>query len=270
MHTSLLSSIFHPVINKWFSASLGQPTDIQQAAWPKISNGEHVLVTAPTGSGKTLTAFLWALHQLMTGEWPGGQIRVIYISPSKALNTDVQQNLIKPLTELQEYFQREDEAFSPVRVFTRSGDTPQSVRRQMLRKPPEILITTPESLNILISSKNGRQMLTGICSVILDEIHAVAGSKRGTHLMTAVERLVPLCGEFQRIAHSATVNPLQTIADFLGGYPKILRSILPVIDVGVFVDSEAKSILKSISQFFDFFSSNIFLNNGTTPASIIA
>lgn len=210
--------IFHPVITRWFERTLGQPTDIQQIAWPRIANKEHVLITAPTGSGKTLTAFLWAIHQLMTGVWPGGQIRVVYVSPAKALNNDVRQNLLQPLSELEECFRKEGESFSPVRVMTRSGDTPQDERRGMLRKPPEILITTPESLNILISSPNGRRMLTHVCSVILDEIHSVAGSKRGTHLMTAVERLVPLCGSFQRIALSATIKPLPKIADFIGGY----------------------------------------------------
>ncbi|MFH2063635.1 MAG: DEAD/DEAH box helicase [Pseudomonadota bacterium] len=215
---SFLHGMFHPTIAGWFEGTLGLPTDIQQIAWPKIADSEHVLITAPTGSGKTLTAFLWAIHQLMTGVWPGGQVRVIYVSPSKALNNDVQKNLIQPLSELQERFEKEGRAFCPVRVLTRSGDTPQSERRGMLKHPPEILITTPETLNILISSINGRKMLTGVCSVILDEIHAVAGSKRGTHLMTAVDRLVPLCGEFQRIALSATVRPLKKVADFVGGY----------------------------------------------------
>ncbi len=210
--------IFHPVITRWFERTLGQPTDIQQIAWPRIADKEHVLITAPTGSGKTLTAFLWAIHQLMTGVWPGGQIRVVYVSPAKALNNDVRQNLLQPIEELEECFRKEGEAFSPVRVMTRSGDTSQDERRGMLRKPPEILITTPESLNILISSPNGRRMLTHVCSVILDEIHSVANSKRGTHLMTAVERLVPLCGSFQRIALSATIKPLSKIADFIGGY----------------------------------------------------
>lgn len=218
MADTLPHTLFHPIIGDWFENTMGRPTEIQQITWPKIANQEHVLVTAPTGSGKTLTAFLWPIHQLMTGKWPGGQVRVIYVSPSKALNNDVQKNLLQPLSQLQECFAEKQETFFPVRVVTRSGDTPQSERRRMLRKPPEILITTPESLNILVSAPNGRRMLAGVCMVILDEIHAVSGSKRGTHLMTAVDRLVPICGEFQRVALSATIRPLSTIADFIGGY----------------------------------------------------
>ncbi len=214
-------NIFHPLISKWFRETLGRPTDVQKKAWPEISLENNVLITAPTGSGKTLTAFLWATNQLLTGQWPGGHVRVLYISPLKALNNDIYKNLTKPLKELQSIFIDRGEPCTPVRVLTRSGDTPQKERRQMLRAPPEILITTPESLNILISSTYGRKILTGIHTVIMDEIHALAGSKRGTHLMTAVDRLVPLTGEFQRIALSATVKPLDKIADFIGGYKMV-------------------------------------------------
>jgi ATP-dependent helicase Lhr and Lhr-like helicase len=211
-------SFFHPLIGDWFRESLGDPTDIQSRAWPEIALRKHALITAPTGSGKTLTAFLWAINQLLTGTWKPGQPRVLYVSPLKALNNDVQRNLIKPIEELKAFFLRADENFPPIGVLTRSGDTPAEDRRQMLRRPPEILITTPESLNILLSSQNGRGLLGGITTVILDEIHAIVGSKRGTHLITAVDRLVLLSGEFQRIALSATVKPLSTVAEFVGGY----------------------------------------------------
>jgi len=211
-------SAFHPLIRKWFTESIGNPTDIQIKAWPEISAGKHVLVSAPTGSGKTLTAFLWSINQLATGSWQGGRLRVLYISPLKALNNDVQRNLLKPLSELKEVFKKAGEHFPFLQVLTRSGDTPQADRRRMLGRPPEILISTPESLNILVSSKNSRLMLTGVATVILDEIHAVVGTKRGTHLITAVDRLVPLTGEFQRIALSATVKPMEKVADFIGGY----------------------------------------------------
>lgn len=208
---------FHPLIARWFAERLGSPTDVQLRAWAEVIAGRHLLVTAPTGSGKTLAAFLWAINQLVSGAWPKGETRVLYISPLKALNNDVRKNLLTPLRELAACFRDADAEFPQIGVETRSGDTPGSERQRMLRHPPEILITTPESLNILLTSKSGRQILTGITTVILDEIHAVAGTKRGTHLITAVDRLVPLCGEFQRIALSATVRPLETVADFLGG-----------------------------------------------------
>jgi len=209
---------FHPLVRRWFLERVGTPTDAQARAWPAIAEGRHVLVTAPTGSGKTLAAFLWSLDQLLRGAWPGGQVRVLYISPLKALNTDVERNLKAPLGQLKEIFSDAREALPEIQVMTRSGDTSPADRRRMVRRPPEILITTPESLNILLTSQGGRRMFGGLTTVILDEIHAVAGTKRGTHLMTAVERLVPLSGEFQRISISATIRPLERIAAFVGGY----------------------------------------------------
>ncbi len=209
---------FHPLIRRWFRERFGVPTPVQTAAWPLIASGSHVLVTAPTGSGKTLAAFLWSIDRMVSGAWSGGGTRVLYVSPLRALNNDIRRNLIAPIEELGALFAAENEPFPSIQVLTRSGDTPADERRRMLRRPPEILITTPESLNILLTSKSGRHSLTGIAAVILDEIHAVAGTKRGTHLITAVERLVPLAGEFQRIALSATVRPLETVAAFIGGY----------------------------------------------------
>lgn len=210
--------LFHPLIRKWFSENLGTPTDIQARSWPVIARGSHLLITAPTGSGKTLAAFLWAINQLVSGAWSTGQTRVLYVSPLKALNNDIRRNLTAPLDQLDGYFKDAGEPFPEVHVLTRSGDTPAEERRQMLRRRPEILITTPESLNIMLSSRSGRTLLTGLATVILDEIHAVVGSKRGTHLMTAVDRLVLLTGEFQRLALSATVKPLETVAEFVGGF----------------------------------------------------
>ena len=210
-------SLFHPLIARWFTERVGTPTDVQTQAWPLIARGEHVLITAPTGSGKTLTAFLWALDRLVRGEWPLGHTSVLYVSPLKALNNDVRRNLLRPLSELREVFAEAEEPFPDIGVLTRSGDTPQSDRRRMLRHPPEILITTPESLNLLLSSQGGRSLLTGVETSILDEIHAVVGNRRGVHLITAVDRLVRLSGEFQRIALSATVRPLEKVAEFIGG-----------------------------------------------------
>jgi ATP-dependent Lhr-like helicase len=211
-------SRFHPVIAQWFRQRYQGPTDIQSKAWKHIQDQRHVLVTAPTGSGKTLTAFLWAINELAATSPPPGQTRVLYVSPLKALNNDIRRNLLQPLEELRTCFEGAGQKLPEIRVLTRSGDTPFTERRQMLRRPPEILITTPESLNLLLASPRARRILSSVRTLILDEIHAVFDTKRGTYLMTAVERLVLLAGEFQRIALSATVNPPETVADFVGGF----------------------------------------------------
>lgn len=209
---------FDALVQKWFQQRFTKPTEVQRKAWPLISKGEHVLVTAPTGSGKTLTAFLWSVNQLISGNWEPGRIRVLYVSPLKALNNDIARNLLAPLAELNAVFESHHRIKPQIRVAVRSGDTPQDQRRRMLQNPPEILITTPETLNNLLTSRNGRSLLTGLATVIIDEIHAVAGTKRGTHLITAVDRLVEFSGEFQRIALSATVKPEERIAAFVGGF----------------------------------------------------
>ncbi|MAE64349.1 MAG: ATP-dependent helicase [Phycisphaeraceae bacterium] len=212
--------LFHPLVADWFTRDVGTPTDVQSQAWRAVADGRHVLVTAPTGSGKTLTAFLWALDRLATGGWPDDATSVLYVSPLKALNNDIQRNLILPLGRLRDCFERAATPFPDIRVLTRSGDTPQSDRRRMLRHPPQILITTPESLNLMLGSAGGQSILTQVRTVILDEIHAVIDNRRGTHLMTAVERLSILSGEFQRIALSATVRPLEIVARFVGGFER--------------------------------------------------
>ncbi len=217
------SRLFHPLVWDWFTRELGQPTQVQRRAWPAIAAGRHVLVTAPTGSGKTMAAFLWAINQMLSGAWATGAVRVLYVSPLKALNNDIQRNLLDPLAGLERAFQDAGQPWPGMEVLTRSGDTPASQRRRMQSHPPEILITTPESLNLILSSPRARDMLRGLATVILDEIHAVVGSKRGTHLITAVERATRLSGEFQRIAISATVRPLATVADFVAGYRLLER-----------------------------------------------
>jgi ATP-dependent helicase Lhr and Lhr-like helicase len=209
---------FHSLTTAWFAAKVGAPTDIQRQAWPRIAAGEHVLAVAPTGSGKTLTAFLSALDSLATGKWPTGRISVVYVTPLKALGNDVRRNLVMPLAGLRRAFEEAGAPFPAIRAAIRTGDTPADERRRMVRHPPEILLTTPESLNLLLSSQGGRSMLGAVRLVILDEIHAVAGSKRGAFLLGAVERLALVAGEFQRVALSATVAPLSTVAAMVGGF----------------------------------------------------
>ncbi|MBB6479837.1 DEAD/DEAH box helicase [Spirochaeta isovalerica] len=210
--------LFHPLIQDWFTRKYSAPTDIQEKGWREIASRSHVLMTAPTGSGKTLASFLWSINQLVTEQWPGGTVRVLYISPLKALNNDVRRNLTEPLKELRAFFEERGESFPEIRVQTRSGDTSGSDRQKMMRRPPEILITTPESLNIMLTSGAAQSLLSGLSVLILDEIHAIAANKRGVHLFSAVERLTLINGEFQRIGLSATVQPMNLVASLLGGY----------------------------------------------------
>src|SRR3954454_14678840 len=194
-----------PATRSWFERAFAGPTPAQEAAWPVIAGGSHVLVQAPTGSGKTLAAFLTGIDRLNAS--PGEGLRLLYVSPLKALNYDVERNLRGPLAGLG----------STLTVGVRTGDTDQRERRQMLRTPPDILITTPESLFLLLTSQ-GRETLRGIETVIIDEVHAVAGTKRGAHLALTLERLDALLPKpAQRIGLSATVRPVDEVARFLGG-----------------------------------------------------
>ncbi len=208
----------HPAIARWFAQRHGPPTPVQGAAWPAIAQGDHVLATAPTGSGKTLAATLMALQALLTGRWPAGELSVLYVSPLKALSADVQRNLLAPLDELVAFLRQSGVPAPTVRVALRTGDTAQRDRAAVLRSPPEVLVTTPESLHILLVSASGRRMLANVRLCILDEIHAVAGNHRGTLLMAAVEELTRIAGPVQRVALSATVRPLELVARFVGGW----------------------------------------------------
>jgi len=206
---------FHPTLRAWFEETLGSPTPPQERGWPLVRGGGHVLIAAPTGSGKTLAAFLSAIDDLLRlGPEPPDETRVLYVSPLRALSNDVQKNLQTPLDELHE----RDPELPEIRVVVRTGDTSQSERARMKRRPPHILVTTPETLYILLTSDGGRAILRTVRTVIVDEIHALLGDKRGSHLSLSLERLEALTDEpLQRIGLSATQKPLEDVGRFLVG-----------------------------------------------------
>ncbi|HEX7355208.1 MAG TPA: ATP-dependent helicase [Mycobacteriales bacterium] len=211
---------FGPATRAWFDAAFAAPTAAQHEAWEAISTGRDALVVAPTGSGKTLAAFLWSLDRLAAAPYaddPRRRCRVLYVSPLKALAVDVERNLQAPLAGMRQAASRLGLDPPDITVGIRSGDTPSDQRRAFARRPPDILITTPESLFLLLTSQ-ARESLRGVDTVIVDEVHAVAGTKRGAHLAVSLERLDALLdGPAQRIGLSATVRPLPEIARFLGG-----------------------------------------------------
>ncbi len=213
--------LFHPAVSGWLRARFGQPTEAQSRAWVVTSQHRHALIAAPTGSGKTLAAFLSAINDLIVEGSDGplpDEVQVLYISPLKALSNDIQKNLQEPLAGIRKQLVELGLPDVPIRDAVRTGDTPAFERDRMRRSPPHILVTTPESLFILISSDSGRRMLGSVRTVIVDELHAVAGSKRGSHLMLTLERLDALCGKPPvRIGLSATVKPLSEMARFLIG-----------------------------------------------------
>ncbi|KIL40270.1 DEAD/DEAH box helicase, partial [Gordoniibacillus kamchatkensis] len=217
---------FHPVIRAWFEAQFGTPTGVQLQAWEHIRSGAHALISSPTGSGKTLAALLPCLDDIVrdkaaaaAGTWTPG-VRVLYVTPLKALNNDIRHHVVHFAEQMAGHADRlgQNAAWPGLTVGVRTGDTAQSTRASMLRKPPDVLVTTPESLYLLLTSPRARDMLRTVRSVIVDEIHDVAGDKRGMHLSLTLERLVAWCGrEPQRIGVSATQKPIERIARFLGG-----------------------------------------------------
>src|SRR3954469_15811954 len=215
---------FTPQSREWFLRAFEQPTEAQTQAWPAIASGEHVLLSAPTGSGKTLAAFLWALDRLTAKPLPEGErkTRLVYVSPLKALSYDIERNLRAPLQGIG----------GEIEVAIRTGDTPQRERAQMLRKPPDVLITTPESLYLMLTSR-AREILSDAEWVIVDEIHAVAQTKRAAPLALTLERLEQLASDpdraLQRIGLSATQRPLDEVARFLVGRGRECT----VVDTGI-------------------------------------
>src|SRR6516225_3424911 len=217
-HASLAS--FSSTTQEWFERAFEAPTPAQAQAWPAIASGEHVLISAPTGSGKTLAAFLWAIDTLAREPSSArAGIGLVYISPLKALSYDVDRNLRVPLRGIE----------ADLRVAVRTGDTPQRDRQAMLREPPDILITTPESLYLMLTGR-AQELFAGAQSCIVDEIHAVASTKRGAHLALTLERLSLAAGrDVQRIGLSATQKPLEEIGRFLVGPSRTCR----VVDTGI-------------------------------------
>ena len=220
---------FHPAVAAWFAKTFATPTEPQARAWPAIQAGRHVLIAAPTGSGKTLAAFLAAIDALVREGVRNGlrdETSVVYVSPLKALSNDIRKNLAAPLAGIREELVARDLPDLDIRTLVRTGDTPQHEREAMRRRPPHIVVTTPESLYILLGSASGRAMLATTRSVIVDEIHALASNKRGSHLALSLARLDALLERpVTRIGLSATQKPIEEVARFLGGDPE-------VVDVG--------------------------------------
>ncbi|MGZ4173912.1 MAG: DEAD/DEAH box helicase, partial [Solirubrobacteraceae bacterium] len=218
---------FSPTVRNWFLGAFAEPTPAQAQAWPAIASGEHVLISAPTGSGKTLAAFLWAIDRLASEPAQEPGTRLVYVSPLKALSYDIERNLRAPLRG----------TGADIKVAVRTGDTPQRERQAMIRNPPDILITTPESLYLMLTGR-AQEMLAATRWCIIDEIHAVASTKRGSHLALTLERLQANAErpdgarsgrEIQRIGLSATQNPLEEVGRFMVGPRRTCR----IVDTGV-------------------------------------
>src|SRR5262245_26609996 len=230
---------FSPLVADWFRERFGTPTAAQAEGWPAIARGDDTLIAAPTGSGTTLAAFLWSIDRLVTTAAAGGledRTDVIYVSPLKALGNDIQRNLSRPLQELGTLAAQRGRLLPEIRALVRSGDTPPGERQAMARRPPHLLVTTPESLYILLTAEGSRRYLRDARTVIVDEIHALAGDKRGAHLALSLERLDALAGRrLQRIGLSATQRPIEEVARLLIGAERsdaAGRPACTIVDVG--------------------------------------
>src|SRR5881409_3755366 len=212
---------FHPAVRRWFEQTFGSPTEPQLRGWPAIQSGRHVLISAPTGSGKTLAAFLASLDVLFRegahADLPD-ETQLVYVSPLKALSNDIRKNLQEPLVGIRALLQQANGREIDVRAEVRTGDTTAAQRPALIKTPPHILVTTPESFYLLLTSESGRRMLSTVRTLIVDEIHAVVGNRRGSHLALSMERLAALVkGPLQRIGLSATQKPIEEVARFLVG-----------------------------------------------------
>ena len=228
---------FHPAVSEWFEKEFGTPSEPQQRGWPAIQSGAHTLISAPTGSGKTLAAFLASLDQLfregLAGDLPD-ETRVLYVSPLKALSNDIHKNLEQPLAAIRDALRSAHGRDVDVRAEVRTGDTPAAKRQSLIRKPPHVLVTTPESFYLLLTSESGRRLLAPVRTLIVDEIHAVVGNRRGSHLALSIERLAALVRHpLQRIGLSATQKPIEEVARFLTGTPgRLGAGQCAIIDCG--------------------------------------
>src|SRR5437763_5979456 len=238
-------SSFHPITARWFSETFGRPTTAQERGWAAIRRRQHTLIAAPTGSGKTLAAFLTVLDDLVQDGLRAplpDEVRVLYVSPLKALSADIHKNLAEPRRGIRRV--AEAMALEPPRITAavRTGDTTQSERAAMLRTPPHVLVTTPESLYLLLTAERSRAMLRTTRMVIVDEIHAVIGTRRGAHLALTLERLEKVCGRaLHRVGLSATQKPIDEVARWLvggsqlavgSGLPTVSRQLPTIINTG--------------------------------------
>src|SRR2546427_4179927 len=221
---------FHPAIAGWFGERFSEPTEPQRRAWPVIQGGRDALIAAPTGSGKTFAAFLAAIDSLLRQGLAGElreEMQVLYVSPLKALSNDIQKNLAEPLEQIRAALRAAQLPDVEIRTLVRTGDTPAAERQGMVKRPPHILVTTPESLYLILTSERAREMLRSVRTVIVDEIHAVARDKRGSHLALSLARLDALTGRRpQRVGLSATQRPIEEIARFLVGTSAPLPDII--------------------------------------------
>ena len=238
-HDSILSKM-EPEVRAWFSSKFEEMTEPQLRAIPVIHEGRNVLISSPTGSGKTLTAFLAIINELLALEKRGElekQVYCVYVSPLKALANDIEKNLLEPLAEISKVAGRE----LGIRVSVRSGDTSNQDRQKMLRKPPHILITTPESLGIVLSAPKFRELLRGTRWAIVDEIHEICSSKRGVQLALNLERLRSLAGRnFVRIGLSETQAPIEEIGMFLGGHERGKPRAMEIVEAKMTKDLDIK------------------------------